>query len=298
MESSHFTTSSPPKWTYSIPDHHLGQCVFDDRQDIFVGMPRDEMDRVEWLLEHGRYGKALSVATVVRKRDPETWERVVDRFIDNLLNEKKVEEAAKVTPELLGEDAVRWERYVFLFASRNNLSVLSSYVPIENPTLKPSTYNMILRYVTCLFICSSEDGCGRHRSCIPFPQFHQQLQHLVTKWPPSIYSPSALAKDIHQKLHAIRGDRTILMEVLAKLYILQNMHEQAMDIYLQLQRPNVFDFVLHHALLRCLTNKIIRLISLDEERTLDLLCDHADEVQVNTPSSRVECDRWAFWDGL
>ena len=114
-------------------------------QDIFVGMPRDEMDRVEWLLEHGRYGKALSVATVVRKRDPETWERVVDRFIDNLLNEKKVEEAAKVTPELLGEDAVRWERYVFLFASKNNLSVLSSYVPIENPTLKPSTYNMILR---------------------------------------------------------------------------------------------------------------------------------------------------------
>ena len=108
-------------------------------------MPRDELDRVEWLLDHGRFGKALSVATVIRSRDSETWDRVVDRYLENLLAEKKIEEAAKMCPELLGDDPVRWERYVFLFASGNHLNVLSSYVPIENPTLKATTYNMILR---------------------------------------------------------------------------------------------------------------------------------------------------------
>ena len=74
------------------------------------------------------------------------------------------------------------------------------------------------------------------------------------------------------------------MEVLAKLYIPQNMHELAMDIYLQLQRSDVFDFMLQHVLLRFLTNKIVRLISLDEDRALTLLCDHADEVQVTSIS--------------
>lgn len=73
------------------------------------------------------------------------------------------------------------------------------------------------------------------------------------------------------------------MEVLAKLYILQNMHELAMDIYLQLERPDVFDFMQQHALLRYLPNKIIRLINLDEDRALDLLCNHADEVPVGIP---------------
>lgn len=238
-------------------------------------MPRDEIDRVEWLLENKRYGKALSVATVLRKRDVETWNKVVDHYLKYLLDEKKIEEAAKLCPELLGDDSVRWERYIFLFASENNLSVLSSYIPVENPTLKPATYNMILRYALNQSLKE-----WFFRSLIPFPQFHSQLYRLVDTWPPSIYNPSSLAKDVHQKLHSIRGDRTTIMEVLAKLHILQSNYELAMDIYLQLQRPEVFDFIMQHALLRFLTNKIIRLISLDEERSLELLCNHADEILV------------------
>ena len=74
------------------------------------------------------------------------------------------------------------------------------------------------------------------------------------------------------------------MEVLAKLYILQKMHERAMDIYLQLKRPDVFDFMLQNALLRFLSNKIVRLIAVDEERALTMLCDQSDEVQVSQPS--------------
>lgn len=229
-------------------------------KDIFVGMPRDQLDRVEWLLEHRRFGKALSIATVIRKKDPETWNKAVDRYMEHLISEKKIEEAASLCPELLGDDAVRWERYIYIFAHDNHLGTLSTYVPIENPTLKANTYNMVLR------------------SCITHPSFHSQLQKLVKDWPPSVYSPSTLAREIQNKLHSIRGDRQTLMEVLARLYILQNQHERAMDIYLQLQRPEVFDFMIQHALLRFLTNKIVRLISLDEDRALDLLCDHTEEV--------------------
>eukprot|EP00210_Caulerpa_lentillifera_P006342 g6058.t1 len=229
-------------------------------KDIFVGMPRDQLDRVEWLLEHQRFSRALSIASVIRKRDPETWNKAVDRYMEHLISEKKIEEAASLCPELLGDDAVRWERYVYIFAHDNHLGTLSAYVPIENPTLKANTYNMVLR------------------SCITHPSFHIQLQKLVQEWPPTVYSPSALAKEIQNKLHSVRGDRTILMETLARLYIFQNLHDRAMDIYLQLQRPEVFQFMIQHALLRFLSNKIIRLISLDEVKALDLLCDHIEEV--------------------
>lgn len=45
-------------------------------QDVVVGRPRDENDRVKWLLQHQKFTKALSVARAFRKSDKETWEQV------------------------------------------------------------------------------------------------------------------------------------------------------------------------------------------------------------------------------
>lgn len=100
-------------------------------------------------------------------------------------------------------DARRWERYLFLFAEKRQLDALSQYIPTENPTLKPSAYNMVLR------------------ACIPFPSSHKRLLSLVSNWPPGVYTVESLAKEVLQRLLGIRGDRSVLKEVLAKLYILQ-----------------------------------------------------------------------------
>lgn len=41
-----------------------------------VGRPRDEHDRIKWLLQHQKFEKSLSVARVLRQRDRETWDKV------------------------------------------------------------------------------------------------------------------------------------------------------------------------------------------------------------------------------
>ncbi|GMH45969.1 hypothetical protein BSKO_13933 [Bryopsis sp. KO-2023] len=229
-------------------------------KDVVVGRPRDENDRVKWLLQHEKYEKALEVARVLRKLDKETWDNVVDKYMKHLFSEKRFAEAAEMCPDLLSGDANRWERHIFLFAENRQLDVLSKHIPTENPTLKPSAYNMVLR------------------SCIPFPSSHQRLFDLVSIWPNGVYSVGNLAKEVSEKIKNWRGDKTILMEVLAKLYIVQNMYDKALEIYLQLRQPGVFDFILQHALLGSLVGKFASLISLDEPRALDLLTSNPEEV--------------------
>lgn len=60
-------------------------------------------------------------------------------------------------------------------------------------------------------------------------------------------------------------------------YMLQNMYEKALEIYIQLSRPDVFEFITEHALLRHLSGKFTALFVLDEERALKLLCSNAEE---------------------
>ena len=49
-------------------------------QDVVVGRPRDGDDRVAWLLEHGRYDKALAVCESTRGLKPATHEKVASCF--------------------------------------------------------------------------------------------------------------------------------------------------------------------------------------------------------------------------
>lgn len=229
-------------------------------KDIVIGRPRDEHDRVKWLLQHGKYTSALAVARILRKRDPETWDSVVDHYMEYLLSNQEYEKAAKMCPDVLRQDPDRWERYIYLFAQRRNLDTLSIYIPTENPTLKSSAYNMVLR------------------ACILVPTSHPRLLELVKRWPPGVYSPSGLSKEIQQKARSIRGDKTILMEVLALLYILQNMHDHAMEIYIELEKQDVFDFIVNHALLNTLHGKIAKLVALDEEKAINLLVKYMEDI--------------------
>ena len=45
-------------------------------QDVVVGRPRDGDDRVSWLLDHGKYDKALAVCDSTRGLKASTHEKV------------------------------------------------------------------------------------------------------------------------------------------------------------------------------------------------------------------------------
>ena len=50
--------------------------LFASCQDVVVGRPRDGDDRVAWLLDHGRFDKALSVLDTDRGLKASTHEQV------------------------------------------------------------------------------------------------------------------------------------------------------------------------------------------------------------------------------
>ncbi len=51
------------------------QCVAVPGQDVVVGRPRDGDDRVAWLLDHGRFDKALAVLDTDRGLKASTHEQ-------------------------------------------------------------------------------------------------------------------------------------------------------------------------------------------------------------------------------
>ena len=52
--------------------------------------------------------------------------------------------AAGECPRLLGEDATLWERWIYNFASRRQLAVLTPLIPLKSPRLSQTTYEMVL----------------------------------------------------------------------------------------------------------------------------------------------------------
>lgn len=57
----------------------------------------------------------------------------------------------------------------------------------------------------------------------------------------------------------------------------QGKYNDALEMYIELRRPEVFDFITQHALLGALTGKYTALILLDEAHALEQLCANAEE---------------------
>ena len=68
----------------------------------------------------------------------------------------------------------------------------------------------------------------------------------------------------------------------AQLYQLQGRFDLALAIYLRQQQPAVFDFIQEHHLLPVLHERVAQLLSIDEERAVQLLMDQYDEIPAST----------------
>ena len=88
----------------------------------------------------------------------------------------------------------------------------------------------------------------------------------------------------------------------AQLYQIQGHYNLALAIYLRQQQPAVFDFIQEHQLLPVLHERVAQLLSINEDRAIQLLMDQYDQVPASTvvPSIQVHarcvlgCMRF-FW---
>ena len=96
------------------------------------------------------------------------------------------------------------------------------------------------------------------------------------------------------RIRAPGGDTEALLQVAAQLYQLQGRYDLALAIYLRQQQPAVFDFIQEHHLLPVLHERVAQLLAIDEERAVQLLMDHYDEIPASTvvPSIQVWAHQW------
>eukprot|EP00249_Psilotum_nudum_P017659 c26429_g1_i1 orf=295-3261(+) len=227
-------------------------------KDVVVARPRDTDDHVGWLLQHGWHEEALAAVEAGKART-ELLEEVGSRYLDHLILERQYAEAASLCPKLLHGSAAAWERWVFHFAHLRQLPVLASYIPTSNPQLRDTVYEVVLN------------------ALITNPVHHMQLLSVITSWPSSIYSVPAIIRAMEVQLGS-GSNSTFLQEALAALYLVDKQYDKVLALYVELMKPDVFDFIEEHNLYDSIHDVVLPLLKLDGKRAVSILVQHRSEV--------------------
>ncbi|KAA1466651.1 vacuolar assembling protein VPS41 [Dentipellis sp. KUC8613] len=229
-------------------------------RDVVIVRPRDRKDHINWLVERQRYEEALLAIEQLDGADKDDGidpAEIGQRYIEHLLQEGDFVKAAKLCPRVCGQDAKRWEKWIFVFAQKNQLQAVIPYIPIDSPRLFHLVYEMILAH----FLAHDR----------------QALQRTIQEWPKEIYDVSAVIVAIQSELDRSSSssstsplsratpDTTILMECLAELYTANRQPGKALPFFLRLRRSNVFDLIREHNLFSSVQDQALLLVEFDHE---------------------------------
>ncbi|KAG6469839.1 vacuolar protein sorting-associated protein 41 homolog [Zingiber officinale] len=234
-------------------------------KDVVIARPRDAEDHISWLLQHGWHEKALA-AVEARQGQTELLDEVGSRYLDHLIVERKYAEAASLCSKILRDSASAWERWVFHFAHLRQLPVLVPYIPIENPQLNDTAYEVALV------------------SLVANPSFHKLLLTTVKSWPSTLYSSTPVISAIEPQINTSSAT-DFLKEALAELYVINTQYEKALALYADLMKPEIFYFIEKHSLHDIIQDKVAELMLLDSKKAVNLLIQHRDLIP---PSEIVE----------
>jgi hypothetical protein len=261
---------------------------------IMVVQTRSSMDRIQWLQERCRFDEALEIAQGL-----EEPERIVlqvgEAYLEHLFESKDYITAARVCPRVLGNEAAPWERWVFLFGQAGMLHLLAPSLPISSPTLAPSTYDLAAS--ACLTYLA------REKKTLMDGSWLSELRDIARRWPPSLYDARGLLSKVKARLAAtsisspVSTRSAALLSVAALLHAALGEHAEALQASVQAGRQSSsavnleldpFDYVMTHGLFAIAASMVEELMELDAQRTLKLLIDAAEDVDIGRVVSRLE----------
>ncbi|KAF7354801.1 Vacuolar assembling protein [Mycena sanguinolenta] len=245
----------------AVPDDNRCYVVLSPR-DVVIVKRRDRRDHIAWLVERKRFEEALSEVERLeadgRGDDGEDAVSAIEigqRYIQHLVNDGEYVNAARLTPKVCGNDAKRWEKWIFLFQQQKQLQAIIPFVPTESPRLDHLVYEMILAH----FLAHDR----------------KSLLQTVKEWPKDIYDISAVIVAVLGDLDrsasssnlaaSAPSDSVILMECLAELYIANRQPGKALTYFLRLRRPNVFDLIRDNNLFTDVQDQALLLVEFDHE---------------------------------
>mmetsp|Transcript_11548 Transcript_11548/g.42238 ORF Transcript_11548/g.42238 Transcript_11548/m.42238 type:complete len:1091 (-) Transcript_11548:113-3385(-) len=241
-------------------------------KDIVLARPRDTVDHLHWLMDKNHHDQALKAAEkafAAGKIKESVVQEVGVTFIRMLLSSEDFEGAASLCTKILKTNQEAWESWVYHFASINQLHALAPYIPTKAPRLSSTMYDLVL-----------------HAFLEDTASFSKFLA-MVREWPPELYSLDDIVSAVLHKLQELdqvelclleSENVDLLREALAELYVAQGHPERTLDIYTELRRPRVFDFIRSHKLFWAIREKIVPLLGLHPTLAVQLFLEHREEV--------------------
>ncbi|KAF0977952.1 hypothetical protein FDP41_003274 [Naegleria fowleri] len=270
-------------------------------RDIVAARPRDSDDHIKWLMQKNKYTEALKYA-----KENESQLKsisIVDigkKYLRHLLENKQYKEAAQMVPNVSGTDQQLWEEWIYVFIDLKQFHVIIPYIPISQPRLKDAVYEMKLNY----YLLNSPE---QFLSCIKeWPQDLYKIQNItsVTSERIGVLEQEAERNRLDGKDQEARDCEkkiSILLEALANLFMYEQQYDKALNIYFKLRRADVFEFIQKYSLFSSVQDKIMVLISFDEDRALRLCVEHHDKIMVDQVVKQLRNERvqlLKYLDGL
>ncbi|KAI8596985.1 hypothetical protein EDD21DRAFT_230782 [Dissophora ornata] len=215
-------------------------------KDIVVAKERDIDDHIEWLMERERYEEALGhvrEAQVYGGSKKFSASEIGQKYMGWLLEREEYDKAAAQCPSVLGSDADLWEHWIYAFAGARQLKAIAGYIPFKEPTLSDTIYELVLFY----FLMHD----------------HQSLFKTIKSFPPGLYNILNVIVAVEDRLKQDK-DNVLLMESLAELYTRDDRADQALEYFLRLRKPNVFDLIREHDLFSAVRDKAVLLMEFDQ----------------------------------
>lgn len=222
--------------------------------------------------------------------------------------------AAKWAAENLGKDKDAWERLVFMFAQREQLPALGEHVPVS-PRLSQLAYTA----VASAYVPQEQNHAELARLLHRWPQpllsdiaeeLTQIISHRIqnSHGPPSVAIQRSLARllDVQARLPppscwpygvlavAFRYTQVFsnrkteqqpscyVTQEYTRMPPMQKEYKRALDIWLSIADPCVFDHINHHPELYDAAGRgAAQLMVVDADRAIDMLVEHHDKVHAD-----------------
>ncbi|KAJ3254578.1 Vacuolar protein sorting-associated protein 41 [Boothiomyces macroporosus] len=217
-------------------------------KDIIVAKPRDIKDHIEWLISLENYQEALDLVDehkkeMVERDADELTLNIGQKYLKSLMDAKDYEGAAVVCSKVLGTNAQLWESWVYQFAEARQLGFIYKVLPVANPQLNSSIYELIINdYINSDL---------------------KSLLELVSIWPPHIYNIKTVIKTVELLLKKSNSP-DLIYEILVKLHEIENSSNPFATIPISLNH-NASDAIKH---VRALVGS----------KGIQLLVEHTDHV--------------------
>eukprot|EP01156_Anaeramoeba_ignava_P022112 Anaeramoba_ignava/c20215_g1_i5.p1 GENE.c20215_g1_i5~~c20215_g1_i5.p1 ORF type:complete len:792 (-),score=201.92 c20215_g1_i5:52-2427(-) len=233
-------------------------------------------DQITWLMERLRYSEAFKVAQKnERQLKKYNVTRIGEVLLGSLLVSKdpmQIREAAKICPIVCADDQNLWVRWISQFFQFQQFEEICPYIPIDHPRLQEVIYEMILN------------------NFLENDNLDLFLQ-TIRKWPKNIYNQKSIILIIEDKQKEINFLDERLALPLADLYLEVGQYEDALTIYLTLERPDVFEMITANNLLDSISTRISDLADLDERQTITMLVNNTEKIPIKTVVEQLETKR-------